>query len=637
MKNNLLLAFLFMAAPLFGQAIYNSTDFAVVNDSFRLSTANLGLDGFDFAAAGVAQNWDFSTLPYENQEDLIFVDPTQTGYQFTWCLLNGFIINCGSEFEDLTNLAIPELGELNLGPVALSNVVNHAKKTPTTLEYRMLGISIDLGGLPLPVPIDYDNPDTLYQFPIEYTKQDSSTSRLVLDLNPSGVDLVYVADRKRVNTVEAWGSLSTPFGDFPNTLKMRTVLQVNDTVTFQGTVIPTNLTNIIYRWFDPNYGIPVLEASGSLIAGEELITQVRYVDSLRCIEPGALFGFTPLVPFYDAPSESATVNFLNLSSNVDSVAWDFGDGSTSSALNPTHSFACPGLQSVQLVGYNNSCPEFEPDTIVIPLIIIDTTGYSDPVEVEVTICAQDSLFVGGAWQTESGSYADQYVNANGCDSTVITNLTVTTLLEEVFEYQGCQGDGFTLQVGATLFDEGNPSGSAIVQNEVGCDSVIVLVNLEFEPFSTAVEQEDQVLTAVQTNATYQWLNCDENLAPIEGATGMSYETPFFGGNYAVFIDNGTCQDTSDCIFVMPSSNADRLPESAIQLFPNPTSGEMTLTVPVQWTPIQVEVFDSKGQLIWQQSLNKSLSELPSTEWASGVYWLRLRDEEHYFIKKIIKI
>lgn len=44
----------------------------------------------------------------------------------------------------------------------------------------------------------------------------------------------------------------------------------------------------------------------------------------------------------------ADVAFFNNSRNADSYLWDFGDGSTSTAASPTHTFAFPGAYVVRL-------------------------------------------------------------------------------------------------------------------------------------------------------------------------------------------------------------------------------------------------------------------------------------------------
>ena len=43
----------------------------------------------------------------------------------------------------------------------------------------------------------------------------------------------------------------------------------------------------------------------------------------------------------------------------------------------------------------------------------------------VSIVSGDSLFVGGGWQKSPGTYTDHYNTIHGCDSTIVTHLTVT--------------------------------------------------------------------------------------------------------------------------------------------------------------------------------------------------------------------
>ncbi len=60
-------------------------------------------------------------------------------------------------------------------------------------------------------------------------------------------------------------------------------------------------------------------------------------------EPTADFKFEG--NYHTAP---ATVEFQTLSIDADSHEWDFGDGNTSTEVNPTHTFEEPGRHSVQL-------------------------------------------------------------------------------------------------------------------------------------------------------------------------------------------------------------------------------------------------------------------------------------------------
>ncbi len=52
---------------------------------------------------------------------------------------------------------------------------------------------------------------------------------------------------------------------------------------------------------------------------------------------------------------SLTIQFLNNSVNATSYAWDFGDGNTSTAANPSHTYGIGGNYTVTLVASNGNC------------------------------------------------------------------------------------------------------------------------------------------------------------------------------------------------------------------------------------------------------------------------------------------
>ena len=59
------------------------------------------------------------------------------------------------------------------------------------------------------------------------------------------------------------------------------------------------------------------------------------------------------------------ITFTNHSQNATSYLWDFGDGNTSAALNPSHSYILPGSYTVKLIAYGDGCE-------AVSIIIVDT-------------------------------------------------------------------------------------------------------------------------------------------------------------------------------------------------------------------------------------------------------------------------
>ncbi len=72
------------------------------------------------------------------------------------------------------------------------------------------------------------------------------------------------------------------------------------------------------------------------------------------------------VYFYDSITTSPeTVQFFQSTEYIDSVVWDFGDGSTSNSNNPTHVYAQPGTYTVTLNGYGPCGGNVFQGTVVI--------------------------------------------------------------------------------------------------------------------------------------------------------------------------------------------------------------------------------------------------------------------------------
>ncbi|PHR19921.1 MAG: hypothetical protein COA38_19680 [Fluviicola sp.] len=95
---------------------------------------------------------------------------------------------------------------------------------------------------------------------------------------------------------------------------------------------------------------------------------------------------------------------------------------------------------------------------------------SDTVNLAQSICAGDSVFLAGNWQSTSGIYSDSYPSIFGCDSTVITDLTVIAPIEIFDTTAVCFGDSLFVG-GDWQLSSGNYVDSLIASS--GCDSLIM--------------------------------------------------------------------------------------------------------------------------------------------------------------------
>ena len=71
------------------------------------------------------------------------------------------------------------------------------------------------------------------------------------------------------------------------------------------------------------------------------------------------------------------VTFTNLSQNVDSVEWDFGDGNSSTNTNPVHQYNQLGTFSVSLTTHKANCEETTTQQISITSLSVDDTNINN--------------------------------------------------------------------------------------------------------------------------------------------------------------------------------------------------------------------------------------------------------------------
>ncbi len=85
------------------------------------------------------------------------------------------------------------------------------------------------------------------------------------------------------------------------------------------------------------------------------------------------------VPSFTTDTNGNTVNFENTSSDATSYTWDFGDGTTSSTENPSHTYADEGDYTVVLTAIS-SCGEFTTEEVItislLPSASFDLVGDS---------------------------------------------------------------------------------------------------------------------------------------------------------------------------------------------------------------------------------------------------------------------
>jgi hypothetical protein len=120
---------------------------------------------------------------------------------------------------------------------------------------------------------------------------------------------------------------------------------------------------------------------------------------------------------------------------------------------------------------------------------------------------------------------------------------------------------------------------------------------------------------------------------ILGATSKTHK-PANYGIYKLRVDstNGCSTFSNDFDFKYTSVNENNLPES-IKIYPNPTNGMFFIVSEIAWN---YTVYDYNGKEILSGYKEKGSEHLDLSNFASGVYLLKLVNENEQITTKIIR-
>ena len=255
---------------------------------------------------------------------------------------------------------------------------------------------------------------------------------------------------------------------------------------------------------------------------------------------------------------------------------------------------CEG-QSIFLGGAEQTTPGVYSDFIVDNdgcVVELQTTlSFSDLINVAVQagICAGDSLFVGGGWQNTAGVYTDLVSVNDGCDSLITTTLTISPPVFNTDAVTFCQGDSLFVG-GGWQFNTGSYADT--YASALGCDSVVVTQLTVLAAPNPLITLNNGVLTTTQFS-TYQW---SLNGTAIDGATDQFF-VPTQEGEYTVTVTNpnGCAGESSPFSFIIDHVRQLASTPSVV-VHPNPGSGVFNVRTHLLDAPV-LTVYDLTGRMV----------------------------------------
>lgn len=158
----------------------------------------------------------------------------------------------------------------------------------------------------------------------------------------------------------------------------------------------------------------------------------------------------------------------------------------------------------------------------------------------------------------------------------------------------------------------------------------------FSPFSVCnvnntTSVSGSTITANQTNATYQWINCNSSNAPIAGATSQSF-TPTENGRYAVIVNVNGCIDTSNCVEVNLTS-INEVANNSMLLYPNPATTAFSIANIEVGT--RILMLDITGKVLIDEVAKHDAHTISTNNLTRGIYFVRVEHNGHTAQKKLL--
>jgi hypothetical protein len=202
-------------------------------------------------------------------------------------------------------------------------------------------------------------------------------------------------------------------------------------------------------------------------------------------------------------------------------------------------------------------------------LILDL-NFASSSNISESACESFTWDLNGVTYTTSGVYTHVGTNEFGCEHITNLNLTINNNITENIDLIVC--DSYLWDLTGETYQN---SGTYTHQVNTGNCLTTYNLNLTIDPIDITTNQDGLTITSAEAGATYQWIDCENGNAPIVGETNQSF-TASTSGIYAVIVSENNCSATSECAVVFPASISETNLGAKIKLFPNPTSGKITL-------------------------------------------------------------
>ncbi len=251
--------------------------------------------------------------------------------------------------------------------------------------------------------------------------------------------------------------------------------------------------------------------------------------------------------------------------------------------------------------------------------------------VNITSC-ENYISPSGKYFDEEGLYFDTIQTTLHCDSLLTINLTLDSNQYQSIIDSSC--NSYSSPSGKLWITSGIYMDTILSQTK--CDSIIT-IDLFMENLDTSISVSGDTLMVNESNAIYQWINCDGNIE-IAGAINQTYFVTN-DGEYAVRVSKNGCEVTSGCISIVndPAYVDNQLFEG-FQIYPNPVRDKLIVEQPASSADkfivysSELRILSLIGKVILKETINYKLEIVNLSELRSGMYFIEIGNQRQRFLK-----
>ncbi len=311
-----------------------------------------------------------------------------------------------------------------------------------------------------------------------------------------------------------------------------------------------------------------------------------------------------------------TMSFTNTSTGATSWAWDFGDGTTSTLENPTHTFANSGIYQVCLRASNAGCPSSQ--FCFLNLQVTGTPSNNAPIAnlstSQTNVCEGSSITFSDQSTSNPTSWNWTFLGGNPSTSTQ-QNPVISYANSGIYNVQ-------------LIVSNNNGSDTILLTNYITINST-PSANYTYAANGLSVNYTNQSTGGA---TSWLWSFGDGNYSN-QTSPQHTYTQP---GNYSVCLtaSNPSCNDDIKCdsVHIFPTSIEGRSTSTLLKIFPNPTHQKLNVQLKGNTNEkYYLKLTDGLGRILIEkkyQSAYEISEQIDVSNLPSGTYILMINNSGH---------